>query len=77
MSGDVPSATRIVTTYAFELHVEKKMCCRISHHVIWYKINISKEIAACIFATLMVKLKVKVKVTPWHSYASTEGEVEV
>lgn len=68
---------RIVTTYAFELHVEKKMFCRISHYVIWYKIYISKEIAACFFATLMLKLKVKVKVIPWHSYARTEGEVEV
>jgi hypothetical protein len=53
------------------------MFSRISHHVIWYKINISKENAACIFATLIVKVNVKVKVTPWHSHAKTEWEVEV
>ena len=62
VSGDMSSAMLTGTTYAFELHVEKKMFCRISHHINWYKINISKENAACIFATLMVK--VKVKVTP-------------
>jgi len=57
VSGDVSSAMPVVTTYAFELHVENKMCCRISHHVIWYKINTLKENAASTFVTLTVKIK--------------------
>jgi hypothetical protein len=64
VSGDVSAAVLMVTTSAFELHAEKKMCCRISHHITWYKIFISKENAASIFATLTVKVKIKVRVTP-------------
>jgi hypothetical protein len=52
----------IATTYAVQLFAEKNTCCGISHHVVWYKINIAKKNYAYIFPTL--KLKVKVKVTP-------------
>jgi hypothetical protein len=57
VSGDVSSAMLVVTTYAFELHAENKMCCRILHHLIWYKSNTLKENAASTFVTLMVKVK--------------------
>jgi hypothetical protein len=54
----------IVTAYAFQLLAEKKICCRILHHVAWYKINFAKENSASVFSTLNIKVKLELKVTP-------------